>query len=80
MADKTQPPEPEKIADTPQPDPLLMKEAELKQRLQQVNKQIMEWQQQKTAIESMIQSASDQAQQIIGAINILAEVPTLIKK
>lgn len=62
------------------PDPLLMKQQQLKQQLQQTNKQIMDMRQQKTVIESMIQSANDRAQQIIGAIQILEEVPNLIKK
>ncbi len=75
MAQNEHPPTP-----TPDVDPLLMKQQQLKQQLQQANKQIMDMRQQKTVIESMIQSTNDQAQQIIGAIQILEEIPNLVKK
>ena len=58
--------------ETPQPDPLLMRKQHLQQQLQQTNKQIMDMRQQKTMIEDAIQAASNQGQQIIGALNEVA--------
>ena len=74
MAKRTPTTPPEQTADTPQPDPLLMKAQQLKQELQQVNKQIMDLQQQERIIRDMIVSANNQAQQIVGGLNILKDI------
>ena len=61
--------EPNAPPETPQPDPLLMRQQQLQQQLQQVNKQIMDMRQQESMIKDAIQSASNQAQQTVGALN-----------
>ena len=74
MAKRTPTTPPEQTADTPQPDPLLMKAQQLQQQLQQTNKQIMDIQQQERIMGDMKSSLHDQAQQIIGALNILKDI------
>ena len=75
MTGKTPTTPPEQTA-TPTPDPLLMRQQQLQQQLQQTNKQIMDLKQQKGMIEDMIASANNQAQQIVGAMNILMDIMT----
>lgn len=64
----------------PDVDPLLVKKQKLTQQLQATNQQIMELRQQKAMFEDMIRSANDQAQQIIGALNLLKDIQNLTKK
>lgn len=64
----------------PQPDPLLLKQQQLTQQLQETNQQIMELRQQKGMFEDLIQSANDQAQQILGALKLLKDIQNLKKE
>ena len=74
MAGKTPPSKQEEtvVPEAPQPDPLLMRRQQLQQQLQQINKQIMDMRQQESMIKDAIQSASNQAQQMVGALNEIA--------
>lgn len=74
MAGKTPNNEPEKTADIPQPDQILIKQQQLQQQLQQINKRIMELQQQRAITDNMIASLHDQSQQVVGAMNVLNEL------
>lgn len=55
-------------AETPQPDPVLLRRQNYQQSLQQINGRIMELKQQKSMIEDEIMAVNNQAQQIIGAM------------
>lgn len=74
MAEKTPNNEPEKTADIPHPDPILMKQQQLQQQHQQINKRIMELQQQRAITDNMIASLHDQSQQVVGAMSVLNEL------
>lgn len=56
----------------PQPDPLLMRQQQLTQQLQQTNQRIMDLRQQKTLAEDMITDATMTAAEIRGRLAEIA--------
>jgi hypothetical protein len=65
MAEKTNPIAPETAIEAPQPDPLLMRQQQLMQQLQQTNTQIME-------LKRTLEATISQADRIYGALTEIA--------